>query len=32
MAHKIPRCVEWVTSIHTLEPGDVLAPAPTIAD
>jgi len=25
MAHKIPRCVEWVTSIHTLEPGDVLA-------
>jgi 2-keto-4-pentenoate hydratase/2-oxohepta-3-ene-1,7-dioic acid hydratase in catechol pathway len=25
MAHKIPRCLEWVTSIHTLEPGDVLA-------
>jgi 2-keto-4-pentenoate hydratase/2-oxohepta-3-ene-1,7-dioic acid hydratase in catechol pathway len=25
MAHKIPRCVEWVSSIHTLEPGDVLA-------
>ena len=25
MAHKIPRCFEWVTSIHTLEPGDVLA-------
>ncbi len=25
MAHKIPRCVEWVTSIHALEPGDVLA-------
>ena len=25
MAHKIPRCVEWVTSIHTLEAGDVLA-------
>jgi 2-keto-4-pentenoate hydratase/2-oxohepta-3-ene-1,7-dioic acid hydratase in catechol pathway len=25
MAHRIPRCVEWVTSIHTLEPGDVLA-------
>src|SRR5712692_3923871 len=24
MAHKIPRCIEWVTSIHTLEPGDVL--------
>jgi 2-keto-4-pentenoate hydratase/2-oxohepta-3-ene-1,7-dioic acid hydratase in catechol pathway len=25
MAHKIPRCIEWVTSIHTLGPGDVLA-------
>ena len=25
MAHKIPRCIEWVTSIHTLEPGDILA-------
>ncbi|MGH8058557.1 MAG: fumarylacetoacetate hydrolase family protein [Candidatus Entotheonellia bacterium] len=25
MAHKIARCLEWVTSIHTLEPGDVLA-------
>jgi 2-keto-4-pentenoate hydratase/2-oxohepta-3-ene-1,7-dioic acid hydratase in catechol pathway len=25
MAHKIPRCIEWVTSIHTLEPGDLLA-------
>jgi 2-keto-4-pentenoate hydratase/2-oxohepta-3-ene-1,7-dioic acid hydratase in catechol pathway len=25
MAHKIQRCIEWVTSIHTLEPGDVLA-------
>src|SRR5437016_3899233 len=25
MAHNIPRCVEWVSSIHTLEPGDVLA-------
>src|SRR6185503_16150678 len=25
MAHKIPRCIEWITSIHTLEPGDVLA-------
>jgi 2-keto-4-pentenoate hydratase/2-oxohepta-3-ene-1,7-dioic acid hydratase in catechol pathway len=25
MANKIPRCIEWVTSIHTLEPGDVLA-------
>jgi 2-keto-4-pentenoate hydratase/2-oxohepta-3-ene-1,7-dioic acid hydratase in catechol pathway len=25
MAHKIGRCIEWVTSIHTLEPGDILA-------
>jgi 2-keto-4-pentenoate hydratase/2-oxohepta-3-ene-1,7-dioic acid hydratase in catechol pathway len=25
MAHKIPRCIEWMSSIHTLEPGDVLA-------
>ena len=25
MAHHIPRCVEWVSTIHTLEPGDVLA-------
>ncbi len=25
MAHKIPRCIEWVSSIHALEPGDVLA-------
>jgi 2-keto-4-pentenoate hydratase/2-oxohepta-3-ene-1,7-dioic acid hydratase in catechol pathway len=25
MAHRIPRCIEWVTSIHTLEPGDALA-------
>ena len=25
MAHKIPRCVEFVSSLHTLEPGDVLA-------
>jgi 2-keto-4-pentenoate hydratase/2-oxohepta-3-ene-1,7-dioic acid hydratase in catechol pathway len=25
MAHKIPRCIEWVSSIHSLEPGDVLA-------
>jgi 2-keto-4-pentenoate hydratase/2-oxohepta-3-ene-1,7-dioic acid hydratase in catechol pathway len=25
MAHDIPRCVEWVSSIHTLEPGDILA-------
>src|SRR5262244_1465312 len=25
MAHKIARCIEWVTSIHALEPGDILA-------
>ena len=25
MAHDIKRCIEWVTSIHTLEPGDILA-------
>jgi len=25
MAHRIPRCIEWVTAIHALEPGDVLA-------
>jgi 2-keto-4-pentenoate hydratase/2-oxohepta-3-ene-1,7-dioic acid hydratase in catechol pathway len=25
MAHKIPRCIEWASSIHTLEPGDLLA-------
>ena len=25
MAHKIPRCIEWATSIHTLLPGDILA-------
>ena len=25
MAHQIGRCIEWVTSIHTLEPGDILA-------
>ena len=25
MAHKIPRCIEWLTSIHTLEPGDIVA-------
>src|SRR5215469_5574773 len=25
MAHKIPRCIEWVSSIHALEPGDLLA-------
>jgi len=25
MVHKIQRCIEWVTSIHTLEPGDIIA-------
>jgi len=25
MAHKIGRCIEWVSSIHTLEPGDIVA-------
>ncbi|MBS0643897.1 MAG: fumarylacetoacetate hydrolase family protein [Proteobacteria bacterium] len=25
MAHNIARCIEWVSSIHTLEPGDILA-------
>jgi 2-keto-4-pentenoate hydratase/2-oxohepta-3-ene-1,7-dioic acid hydratase in catechol pathway len=25
MAHKIPRCIEWISSIHTIEPGDILA-------
>jgi len=25
MAHKIPRCIEWVTSIHTLDSGDIIA-------
>jgi 2-keto-4-pentenoate hydratase/2-oxohepta-3-ene-1,7-dioic acid hydratase in catechol pathway len=25
MAHNIRRCIEWVTSIHSLEPGDILA-------
>jgi len=25
MAHKIPHCIEWASSIHTLEPGDLLA-------
>ena len=25
MAHKIPRCIEWVSSIHTIEAGDILA-------
>ena len=25
MGHKIPRCIEWLSSIHTLEPGDIIA-------
>jgi hypothetical protein len=25
MAHKIPRCIEWISSIHPLEAGDVVA-------
>jgi 2-keto-4-pentenoate hydratase/2-oxohepta-3-ene-1,7-dioic acid hydratase in catechol pathway len=25
MGHKIVRCIEWLTSIHTLEPGDIIA-------
>ncbi len=25
MAHKIPRCIEWASSIHALLPGDILA-------
>jgi 2-keto-4-pentenoate hydratase/2-oxohepta-3-ene-1,7-dioic acid hydratase in catechol pathway len=25
MAHKIPRCIEWVTSIHSLDAGDIIA-------
>ncbi len=25
MGHKIPRCIEWISSIHTLEPGDLVA-------
>jgi 2-keto-4-pentenoate hydratase/2-oxohepta-3-ene-1,7-dioic acid hydratase in catechol pathway len=25
MAHNIPRCIEWASSIHTLEPGDIIA-------
>ena len=25
MAHQIPRCIEWASSIHTLHPGDILA-------
>jgi len=25
MAHKIDRCIEWISNIHDLEPGDILA-------
>jgi len=25
MAHKIPRCIEFVTAIHSVNPGDILA-------
>jgi 2-keto-4-pentenoate hydratase/2-oxohepta-3-ene-1,7-dioic acid hydratase in catechol pathway len=25
MAHRIERCIEWVSSIHSLEPGDLLS-------
>ncbi len=25
MANKIPRCVEWISGIHDLEPGDIIA-------
>ena len=25
MAHKIPRVIEWISSIHPLEPGDIIA-------
>jgi hypothetical protein len=25
MAHKIPRVISWISSIHPLEPGDVIA-------
>jgi len=25
MAHQIPRCIEWASSVHTLEPGDIVA-------
>src|ERR1700741_1849673 len=25
MANKIPRIIEWITSIHDLEPGDIIA-------
>ncbi len=25
MANKIPECIEWISSIHSLEPGDIIA-------
>ncbi len=25
MAHKIPRCIEWISSVQTLLPGDIIA-------
>jgi 2-keto-4-pentenoate hydratase/2-oxohepta-3-ene-1,7-dioic acid hydratase in catechol pathway len=25
MAHQIPRCIEWLSSIHVLQPGDLVA-------
>jgi 2-keto-4-pentenoate hydratase/2-oxohepta-3-ene-1,7-dioic acid hydratase in catechol pathway len=25
MANKIPRCIEWISGIHELEPGDIIA-------
>jgi len=25
MANRIPRCIEWISGIHDLEPGDILA-------
>ena len=25
MGHKIPRCIEWISSLHTLEPGGIIA-------
>ena len=25
MANKIPRCIEWISGIHDLEPGDIIA-------
>ena len=24
MAHRIPRCIEWLSALHTLEPGDLI--------